>query len=334
MTANPGRRKFITLLVGAAAPSILRPLQAGAQDAGKVWRIGFVAGGKSSLIPMFYGAFLEGMRSLGYAEGRNFTVEWRFAEGKDERYAEFGAELARMKVDVIVLATPAAVPAIRKVANSIPIVLGSSTDPVGNGYVASLARPGGNITGLASSADEASSKQLELLASVVPNISRVAHLAHSGASNRAPMAEETRRAAEKLGMTIVPVSVGTAQEIEDAFKRSAKERIEGFVISPDAFFFSYMEDIVQMALDARLPTMFAQREYVVAGGLMSYGENLRDFFRRVAYFVDRIFKGAKPAELPIEQPTYFKLVINRKTADALGIVITPALRILADEVIE
>jgi ABC-type uncharacterized transport system substrate-binding protein len=328
------RREFITLIGGAAAPSFLRPLQAGAQNADKVWRIGFVAGGRSSLIPMFYGAFLEGMRSLGYAEGRNFTVEWRFADRKDERYAEFGAELARMKVDVIVLATPAAVPAIRQVTNSIPIVLGYSTDPVGNGYVASLARPGGNITGLASSAEEASSKQLELLASVVPNISRVAYLAHSGAPSRATITEETQRAAEKLGMTIVPVSAGSAEEVEDAFKKSAKERIEGFVISPDAFFFSYMEDIAQWALDARLPTMFAQREYVVAGGLMSYGENLRDFFRRAAYFVDRIFKGAKPAELPIEQPTYFKLVINHKTADALGVVITPSLRILADELID
>jgi putative ABC transport system substrate-binding protein len=329
------RRQFITLLGGAAAASsFLWPLAARAQNAGKVRRIGFVAGGKSSLIPMFYGAFLEGMRSLGYAEGRNIAVEWRFAEGREERYAEFGAELVRMKVDVIVLATPAAVPAIARATSVIPIVMAYSTDPVGNGFVASLARPGGNITGLASSIDDATSKQLEMLVSVVPNISRVAYLAHAGNSGRTPIAQATQLAAGKLGLTVVPIWAGTAQEVEDAFNGAAKERLQAFVVSPDAFFFSYVDEIAQLALAARLPTMFAQREYVAAGGLMSYGENLRDFFQRSASVVDRIFKGAKPSEIPIEQPIYFKLVINRDTADALGIAITPALRILADEVIE
>jgi putative ABC transport system substrate-binding protein len=328
------RRQFIVLLGGAAAPSMFWPPAAGAQAAGKIWRVGFVAGGTSSLVPAFYGAFLEGMRSLGYVEGRNVAVEWRFAEGKDERYAEFGAELVRMKVDVIVLATPAAIPAIRRATGTIPIVMGYSTDPVGNGFVASMARPGGNITGLASSADEVTSKQLEMLASVVPGATRVAYLARSAARGGTAVAEAAQVEGGKLGITIVPVSAGTAQEIEDAFAGSARAGVQAMVVSPEAFFFDHMERIAQLALAARLPTMFGQRQYVDAGGLMSYGENLTDFFRRAAFFVDRILKGAKPAELPIEQSTYFKLVINRRTADVLGIAITPALRVLADEVIE
>jgi putative ABC transport system substrate-binding protein len=274
------------------------------------------------------------MRSLGYAAGRNIAIEWRFAEGKDERYAEFGAELVRRKVDVIVLATPAAIPAVRQATGTIPIVMGYSTDPVGNGFVASMARPGGNITGLASSADEVTSKQLEMLASVVPGATRVAYLARSATRAGRAATETARVEAGKLGIAIAPLTAGAAQEIEDAFAGSARAGVQAMVVSPEAFFFDYMDRIAQWALEARLPTMFGQRQYVDAGGLMSYGENLTDFFRRAAFFVDRIFKGAKPAELPIEQSTYFKLVINRKTADALGIAITPSLRVLADEVIE
>ena len=240
-----------------------------------------------------------------------------------------------MNVDVIVLATPAAVPAMRQATSTIPIVMGYSTDPVGNGFVASLARPGGNVTGLASSADDTSPKQLELLASVVPGMSRVGYLGNPGNSQSCcPCCRTRRAAASKLGITLVPVLAATRREIDDAFKNLAKERVQAMVVSSDAVFFTYMEKIAQLALDHRLPTMFVQREYVVAGGLMSYGENLKDFFARAAFFVDKIFKGAKPADLPIEQPTYFKLVINRKTADALGIAITPGLYVLADEIIE
>ena len=250
------------------------------------------------------------------------------------RFAQFGAELARMNVDVIVLATPAAVQAMRQATSTIPIVMGYSTDPVGNGFVASLARPGGNVTGLASSADDTSPKQLELLASVVPGVSRVGYLGNPDNPNRLPVLQNTQIAASKLGITLVPVLAGDSPGIDDAFKALAKERVQAMMTSSDAAFFIYMDKIARLALEHRLPTMFVQREYVVAGGLMSYGENIRDFFTRAAVFVDKIFKGAKPADLPIEQPTYFKLVINRKTADALGIAITPGLYVLADEIIE
>jgi putative tryptophan/tyrosine transport system substrate-binding protein len=209
-----------------------------------------------------------------------------------------------------------------------------STDPVGNGLVASLVRPGGNITGLAGSSDDSSPKQLELLTTIVPNVSRIGLLGNPDTETYSSVLKRAQDAAQKVGLSIVPIEARNPQEIENAFAALAKERMSAVMVASDAVFFGERQRIAELALNNRLPTMFSLREYAEAGGLMSYGENVADFFRRAGSFVDKIIKGAKPGDLPIEQPTKFNLVINRKTADALGVTIPPQLYIFADEVIE
>ena len=213
-------------------------------------------------------------------------------------------------------------------------MLAYSTDPVGNGFVASLARPGGNITGLSGSSEDTSPKQLELVASVVTNVSRIGLLGNPASPVYADVRKSAQTAAQKVGLTLVSVEARNLQEIDRAFADLNNQRVQAFIGAADAVFFTQRQQIAELALRNRLPSMFSQREYAQAGGLMSYGENLSDFFRRAASFVDKIFKGAKPGDLPIEQPTRFNLVINRKTADALGMTIPPQLYIFADEVIE
>jgi putative tryptophan/tyrosine transport system substrate-binding protein len=275
------------------------------------------------------------MRELGYVNGRDFVVEWRFAEGKYDRFPEFGKELAQQGVDVIVLATSAAVRPMQQVTSAIPIVMGYSMDPVGNNFVASLARPGANITGLAGSSDDTSPKQLELLRTVVPNAQRVGFLSNNTAAAMvASVRENIQAAARHLGVSIISVEADNSKDIESAFSVLVNEHAQALVVAPDAFFFSQRRRTAELTLSAGLPSIFSQREYAEAGGLMSYGESLREFLRRAASFVDKIFKGAKPGDLPIEQPTKFNLVINRKTADALGVAIPSQLYIFADEVIE
>jgi putative ABC transport system substrate-binding protein len=324
------RREFITLLGGAVA----WPLAARAQQPGKVWRIGFLLSAPRSPTPGFYAAFLHGMRELGYVEGKDFIIEWRSVEGRYERFPELAAELVRLKVDVFVTGVTAALPALKQATSTIPIVMANSTDPVGNGLVMSLARPGGNMTGLTSSSDDSSPKQLELLATVVPNVSRIGLLGNPNSTTYPPVRKSAQDAARKAGFSLVPIEARSPQEIEKAFAAFAQERVQAVMVAVDAVFFGQRQRIAELALSNRLATMFALREYVVAGGLMSYGENLADFFHRAASYVDKIFKGAKPGDLPIEQPTKFHLVINRKTADGLGLTIPPQLYIFADEVIE
>jgi putative ABC transport system substrate-binding protein len=327
------RRDFITLLGGAAATW---PLAARAQQPGKVWRIGFVAGATGS-IPLEsspYAGFLRGMRELGYVEGRDFVVEWRFAEGRYERFSDFAAEFARLKVDLIVTTLGAAVTPMQQTNPDIPIVMGYSIDPVGLGFVASLARPGGNTTGLASAVDDIMAKQVDLLLTAVPNLSRLAVLSNPGNSSSGVVLKAIEAAARQAKIGLMPARVQTAPEIASAFDAMTKERVDAVIVSVDAFFFARRQEIVELALRNRLPSIFGNREYAEAGGLMSYGESLSDFFRRAAIFVDKIFKGSKPRDLPIEQPTKFNLVINRKTADALSLTIPPQLYIFADEVIE
>jgi putative ABC transport system substrate-binding protein len=309
VSATIKRREFITLLSGMAA---MLPLAARAQQAGKVWRIGFISGASRATVSEILDGFPQGMRELGYAEGKDFTIEWRFADGIYERFPGIAAELVRLKVDVIVLGTPAAVRPVQQATATIPIVMGYSTDPVGNGFVTNLARPGGHITGLASSLDDVIPKQMELLATAVPNLSRIGLLTNP----------------------LVSVEARDPGELDNAFATLISDRVGAVIVTSDGFFNSQRQRIVELALGGKLPTMFAQREYTQAGGLMSYGESLSEFFRRAASFVDKILKGAKPSDLPIEQPTLFKLVINRKTADALGVMIPPQLYIFADEVIE
>jgi putative ABC transport system substrate-binding protein len=324
------RREFVALLGGAAA----WPLAARAQQTGNVWRIGYVAGVSRSAASGSYAALVRGMRELGYIEGKDFVIEWRSVEGRYERFPEIAAELVRLKVDVFVTGVTAALPALKRATNTIPIVMAYSTDPVGNGLVASLGHPGSNITGLAGSSDDSSPKQLELLRTIVPNVSRIGLLGNPDTETYLSVLNNARDAAQKVGLSLVPIEARNPREIEDAFAAFAKERVPAVMVAVDAVFFGQRWRIAEFALANHLATMFALREYAEAGGLMSYGENVADFFRRAASFVDKIFKGAKPGDLPIEQPTKFNLVINRKTADELGLTIPPQLYIFADEVIE
>jgi len=327
------RRDFVTLLGGAAAAW---PLVARAQQTGKVWRIGFLsAAPRAGLGSGLYAGFQRGMRELGYVEGQDFVSEWRSADdAKYERFPELAAELVRLKMDVLISGLTPGVRALQQATSTIPIVIAYSIDPVGNRLVASLAHPGGNVTGLASSSDDSAPKQLELLAAVVANPSRVAFLGNPNSSTYSSVRKSAEDAAEKAGLFLVVLEARNAQEIENALVASTKERAQALLVAGDGLFFGQQQRLAQLALSNHLPTMFPQREYVEAGGLMSYGENLSEFFRRAASFVDKIVKGAKPGDLPIEQPTKFNLVINRKTADALGVKIPSHLYIFADEVIE
>jgi putative tryptophan/tyrosine transport system substrate-binding protein len=327
------RREFITLLGSAAA----WPLAARAQQQLTPRRIGFLF---TAIPPAQFGSdgggrgFTQGMRELGYLEGKDFVVEWRSAEGRYEHLPDLAAELVRMKVDVIVTGSTPAVRPAQQATTTIPIVMGSSTDPVGNGFVASLAHPGGNTTGLAGSSDDSSPKQLELLSSIVPMLSRVAVLTNPHTPTSRVVIKSAQSAAEKANLLVVPVEARNPQEIEDAFVALAKQNVAAVMIGLDPIFYVQRQQLAQLALRNRVASIFPIREFAAAGGLMSYGESLEEFYRRAASFVDKIFKGAKPGDLPIEQPTRFNLVINRKTADALGLAIPPQLYIFADEVIE
>jgi putative ABC transport system substrate-binding protein len=274
------------------------------------------------------------MRDFGYVEGRDFTMEWRYAEGVYDRFPQIVEELLRLMVDVFVLGTPAAINAVRRATSTVPIVMGYSTDPVGNGFVESLARPGGNITGLASSSEDTAPKQIELLATAVPHLSRVGVLVNPRNPNSSPVLRNAQAAAEALRIGVTPVQAQTPEEMDAAFEALSRDGAQALMVTSDGFFTSQRERLAALALRNHLSSIFPQREYVEAGGLMSYGESLKEFFRRAATFVDKIIKGAKPADLPIEQPALFKLVINRRTADALGISIPPQLYLFAEEVIE
>jgi putative ABC transport system substrate-binding protein len=328
------RRDFITML-GAAAGAW--PLAAAGQDARRIKRIGFLAGGArpSQLGASVYGAFLGGMREHGYVEGRDFAMEWRFAEARFELFPELAAELVRSNVDVIVLGASDAVPATQRATATIPIVMGAATDPVGQRYVGSLARPGGNITGLANSTDDSLPKQLEMLLMVARDAARIGFAMHSALpASHLAILKIVQASATMINRTIVPVEVQTQDDVMAAFATLGRERADALIVPANAFFFTQRQRIAELALRARLPTMFAQREYVEAGGLMSYGESLADFYRRAAWYVDKILKGTKPADLPVQQPTRFFLTINLRTAKTLGLTVPPTLLAIADEVID
>jgi len=327
-------RRQLVLALGAGA--VTAPFGALAQQQGKVWRIGFISGAAppASLETAPQGGFLQGMRELGYVEGRNFVMEWRFAEAKAERYVEFAAELARLKVDVVVTGAPQAVRPMQQAAPQIPIVMGISTDPVGSGFAASLARPGGNITGIASSLEDSSPKQLELLVAAVPNMVRLGLLTTSMSPAYAAVLKRIQDSAQQARLTLVTADARNGDELAAAFATLSKGRAQAVIVPSDVLFNVNREKIAALAIGHRLPSMFGVREYVEAGGLMSYGESFREFFRRAASYVDKIIKGAKPGDLPIEQPSRFYLTINRKTARALGITIPQSLLGRADEVIE
>jgi len=327
------RRKLLVVLGLWLAAS---PLACLAQPQNRIWRIGFLALRHVDFVETdyYYGPFRQGMRELGYVEGRNLVIEWRSAEGKIERLPALAAELVRLKVDLIVTTGTPVASAAQKATATIPIVIGSANDPVGSGLVKSLSHPGANITGLSNLALGMGLKNLEILLSLVPRLSLVAVLVNPDYSTHAAILKSTQTAARKLNLKVLPVEARTAQEIGRAFSAIARERAGAVIVVTNAVFVQHGRQIADLATKHRLPSIAGSREYVQAGGLVSYGTNLSDNYRRAATYVDKILKGAKPGDLPVEQPTTFELFVNRKTAKALGIAIPQELLLRADKVIE
>ena len=325
------RRTFIGVIAGGI---LAAPLAARAQQAAKVPRIGFLGNSTAALEVNLVGPFREGLGELGYAEGRNILIEYRWAEGKYERFPALIAELIALKVDVIVTAgTPASL-AVRKATTSIPLVMVAVGDPIGVGLVASLARPGGNVTGLSSIAPELEGKRLELLREVVPKLSHIAVLWNPDNPFHAGSLKETRAAAQVLGIKVQLLGVRVSEEFPAAFAAILRERPGALLVLADRLFLHNRARIVDFEAKHRLPGVYAYRELVEAGGLMSFGPSYPGMHRRAAYYVDKILKGFKPADLPVEQPTKFELMINLKAAKALGLTIPPTLLVRADAVIE
>ena len=327
------RREFITLFGGSVATW---PLAARAQQpAGRVYRIGFLSTGSREQTLHLIRAFEEGLRSLGYRIGENVVIEYRFAHGEMERLPALAAELVRLGVDVIVTGGNPIVVAAMNATTTIPIVMTGGVDPVGAGLVASLARPGGNVTGFTQdTGDELNGKRLELLKEILPNISRVGILWNPDFSPNQSRLMSMREVAQPLRLTLVSAEARGLDALEQAFATMVTERAQAFVVLGEPVLFNYRGQIGVMAIRNRLPAISTGREYAEAGLLMSYGVDFRDLFRGSAVFVDKILKGVKPADLPVEQPTKFELVVNLKTAKALGIDIPPTLLARADEVIE
>jgi putative ABC transport system substrate-binding protein len=324
-----GRRDFVALLGGTAAAW---PLAARAQQSGKLATVGFLGASSASGWSSWVAAFVQRLRELGWIEGRNLTIEYRWADGRNERAAEFAAEFVRRKVDVIVTGGLPAV-AVKQVTSVIPIVFAVASDPVGTGLVASLVRPGGNATGLSTQAIDLAGKRLELLRQLVPGVRRLAILANIGYSASVIEMSEVQAAARTLGLEVVALEIQRAEDITTAFM-ALNDRAEALYITADPLLNSNRVRIFALANIARLPTIASIREFVEAGGLMSYGPNYPDLFRRAGDFVDKILRGVKPGDIPVEQPTKFDLVVNITTAKALGLAMPDKVLAIADEVIE
>jgi putative ABC transport system substrate-binding protein len=279
-------------------------------------------------------AFRQGLRELGYIEGKNVLIESRYAEENLNRLPGLAAELVRLKVDIIITGGPPAIRSAKEATSIIPIVMGFDNDPVGNGFVVSLARPGGNVTGLSALSPEIGGKQLELLKEIVPKLSRVAVIGSSAEPANARTLRETELAAKTFGMKLQYLDVLDPKDIETAFREAIKGRADAALVLPSPFAFGERIQLVDLAAKHRLPALYGSSEYVEAGGLMTYGVSFTDLFRRAAYYVDKILKGAKPAELPVEQPTKFELVINLKSAKQIGLTIPPGVLARADRVIK
>jgi putative tryptophan/tyrosine transport system substrate-binding protein len=299
----------------------------------KVPRIGFLAAVSLSANSVRLEAFRQGLRELGYVEGKNIVIEWRYADGKLDRLPALAAELVRLNVDIIVSGGSTATRPAKEATNTIPIVMAQDTDPVGNGFVASLARPGGNITGLATLAPELSGKQLELMKEIVPRLSRVAVLGTSTRSGNAQSLKETELAAGAFGVKLQYLDILRPKDIETAFQAASKGRADAVLVLTSSFATSQRTQITGLAAKNRLPAVYDRAEFVEDGGLMTYSVSSTDLFRRAATYVDKILKGAKPAEFPVEQPTKFELVINVKTAKQIGLAIPPNFLARADKVI-
>ncbi len=323
-------------LILILALSILAcPLSLEAQQPAKVVRIGFLFPATPAATSHLLETFGQGLRELGYVEGKNFILERRYAEGRVERLPDLAAELVRLKVDLIVAATTPAIQAAKQATRTIPIVMANSFDPVGTGLVASLGRPGGNITGLSTHLQELPGKLLQLLKEAVPRVTCVAFLGNPDVPHSALVFRETQVAARVLGVELQSVEVRGAAEFESAFSAMTRERAGALILSTRVpVFFAHRKQIADLAVKNRLPAIYANRDFVDAGGLMSYGAHVPDLYRRAATYVDKMLRGAKPADLPVEQPTKFELVINLKTAKALGLTIPQSVLIRADQVIQ
>ena len=323
------RRQFIALLGGAAA----WPLAAQAQQAAKVFRIGFLFYGSSGPSPEL-DAFQQGLREFGYIEGQNIAVEYRFASGQVERLRDLATELVRLKPDVIVApATPASL-AAKQATGTIPIVFAGVADAVGAGLIANLARPDGNVTGLTSISAELGGKRLELVKRLVNNASRVAVLYNPADRSNVLLLKELQEAAPALTLTLQPFEVREPSEFEGAFAAMTRDRADAMFGAAGILTFQHRQTVVDLAANSRLPTLWGHRQFVEAGGLMSYAVNFYDQIRRTAAYVDQILKGAKPGDLPVQQPTKFEFILNLKTAKALGLTIPPDVIAIADEVTE
>ena len=325
----------------AAVPSILVVVVlvavaviAEAQQPTKVPRIGFFSSTSPSTISARVEASRQGLRELGYVEGKNIVIEWRYAEGKLDRLPALAAELVRLKVDVIVSAGPGPTRSAKQARVRIPIVMAFDDDPVGSGFAAGLARPGGNITGLSTLAPEISGKQLELLKEIAPKLSRVAVLGNATQPGHPQALREINVAADGLGVQLQYLEVGAPKDIETAFRAVSKERADAVLVLGGPVLFSQRKQVIELALKSRLPTIYARPEYVEDGGLVFYGPSYTDLFRRAATYVDKILKGAKPADLPVEQPKKFELIINLKTAKQIDVMIPPNVLVRADKVIK
>jgi putative ABC transport system substrate-binding protein len=308
---------------------------AAAQQAGKVPRIGYLTAASLSSNQARTETFRQGLNELGYVEGKNIVIEYRSAEGKLDNLAALAAELVRLKVDIIVTTGPASTRPAKEATVTIPIVMASDSDPVGMGFVASLARPGGNITGLSTLAPEISGKQLELLREIVPKLSRVAILRTWTVPGSAPLTlKEIEPAAAAFGVRLQYLNVRNAKDIEAAFRAAGKERADAVLLLASLVLNSHRKQVVDSAVKSRLPAIYPLAEYTEAGGLMYYGANTPDLFRRAATYVDKILKGTKPADLPVEQPKKFEFIINLKAAKQIGLTIPPNVLVRADKVIK
>jgi len=318
-------RSLLLLLLLAA------PLTAQAQ---KVYRIGYLwPADRTSSAPLTE-AFLQGLRELGYVQGQNILIDWRYAEGKLNRLPDLAAELVRLKADLIVAVSPQSVQAAKEATTTVPIVMVAVADPVTYGFVSSLARPGGNVTGMAFLLPEISTKRLELLREIMPKLSRVAVLWNASNPYRALDLRVLQAGARAVGVTLLSLEVRGLDDLERAFEAASRERADGLLTLEDPFTVAHRTRIVDLALKHRLPAIYGEQVFIQTGGLMSYGPVLLENFRRGAAIVDKILKGAKPADLPVEQPTRFELVINLKAAKALGLTLPPSLLLRADKVIE
>jgi putative tryptophan/tyrosine transport system substrate-binding protein len=326
------RRDFIRVVAGSA---VTWPVAARAQQPGKIFRIGYLGVSSPSLEPHYVEAFRQKLHDLGHVEGRNIAIDYKWAEGQDDRLPNLASELVSLNPDVIVTTgTPGAIAAMRA-TKTIPIVMATIGDPVGSGLVASLARPGGNATGFTVLGPELEGKRLELLKQAVPELSRLAILWNPSNPGSVSYFETVKNAGRALQISLDPVmEVRRSDELDNAFTAIADARPHALAVIPDRFLLSHRREIVEFAAVKRLPSMYPYREYVDAGGLMSYAPSNIEMFRNAASYVDRIIKGAKPSDLPIQQPTKFELVINLKTAKALGLDIPLQLQQLANEVIE